>query len=178
LINKHFLHCYKQTIHTYIFFVITFIFINTLLSSILILYVNHHYESRAQLIILYKVMFNLCSHLRELWEMIYSYKEITNWWESLIYNKDTLISNVFSFFLLSNLNFKNQQINSRALFWITVCININDKNYFINKITVKEAWNALFLMYKKKLWTTERQYLMKFIEYKMSLNITVNEIWT
>ncbi len=40
---------------------------------------------------------------------------------------------------------------------------------------MKEAWNAFFLKYKKKLWITERQYLMKFIEYKMSLNITVNE---
>ncbi len=34
-------------------------------------------------------MFNLCSYLKELWEMIYSYKEIIDEWESLIYNKDS-----------------------------------------------------------------------------------------
>ncbi len=37
-------------------------------------------------------MFNFCSHLRELWEMIYLYKEIINWQESLIYNKDFYLS--------------------------------------------------------------------------------------
>ncbi len=40
---------------------------------------------------------------------------------------------------------------------------------------IKEAWNALFLKYKEKLQTTEKQYLIKFVKYKILLNITVNE---
>ena len=131
-------------------------------------------------------MFNLYSYLKELWKIICLYKEITDWQESLICNKDLHLSfyrqhiyqQCLFFFSLSSLNFENQQINSKALFWITVCISINNENYFMNKIIIKEAWNAFFLKYKKKLQTTERQYFTEFVEYKISLNITVNEIWT
>ncbi len=31
--------------------------------------------------------------------------------------------------------------------------------------------------YKKKLQMTERQYLMKFIEYRMSKNVFIKEVW-
>ena len=100
--------------------------------------------------------------------------------EALIqaFTDNTLISNAFFFFSLSSLSFKNQQTNSRTLFWITVCISADNENYLMNKITVRKAWNALSSKYKKKLQTTERQYLTEFIEYKMSLNMTVDETWT
>jgi len=55
----------RQYIH--IFLLLLHLFLqHILLSSILILYVNHHYKLRAQLIILYKATFNLCFYLREL----------------------------------------------------------------------------------------------------------------
>ncbi len=97
--------------------------------------------------------------------------------EALIqaFTDNTPTSNTFSSFSLSSLSFGNQQANSRALFWITACISADNENYLMDKIMVREAWNALFSKYKEKLWTTERQYLTEFIGYKMPLNMTVNE---
>jgi len=94
------------------------------------------------------------------------------------FTDNTPISNASSSFSLSSLSFGNQQVNSRALFWITACISADDENYLMNKITAREAWNVLFSKYKEKLRTTGRQYLTEFIEYKMPPNMTVNEAWT
>ncbi len=46
----------------------------------------------------------------------------------------------------------------------------------MNKINTKNIWNVLKFKYKKKLQITERQYLMKFVEYKMLKNVFIKEI--
>jgi len=48
----------------------------------------------------------------------------------------------------------------------------------MNKISVKNVWNVLKFKYKKKLQTMKKQYLMKFVEYKMSENVFINKTWT
>ncbi len=45
----------------------------------------------------------------------------------------------------------------------------------MNKISTKNVWNTLKFKYKKKLQMTERQYLMKFVKYKMSENIFIKK---
>ncbi len=47
----------------------------------------------------------------------------------------------------------------------------------MNKISAKNVWNALKFKYKKKLQMTEKQYLMKFVEYRMSKNVFIKEAW-
>ncbi len=47
----------------------------------------------------------------------------------------------------------------------------------MNKISTKNVWNVLKFKYKKKLQMIERQYLMKFIEYRMSENVFIEEAW-
>ncbi len=46
----------------------------------------------------------------------------------------------------------------------------------MNKINVKNVWNVLKFKYKKKLQMTERQYLMKFIKYKILKNVFIKEV--
>ncbi len=42
----------------------------------------------------------------------------------------------------------------------------------------KKIWNALSYKYKEKLQIIERQYLMNFINYRMSTNIFIEKTWT
>ena len=43
------------------------------------------------------------------------------------------------FFSLSNLDFKNQKINVKVLYWLTICINADDQEYLTDKINAKKA---------------------------------------
>jgi len=45
----------------------------------------------------------------------------------------------------------------------------------MNKISTKNVWNVLKFKYKKKLQMMKKQYLMKFVEYKMLKNVFINE---
>ncbi len=45
-------------------------------------------------------------------------------------------------------------------------------------MSVKKIWDTLNYKYKEKLQITERQYLMNFIDYKMSMNISIEKTWT
>ncbi len=45
-------------------------------------------------------------------------------------------------------------------------------------MSAKEFWDALSYKYKEKLQITERQYLMNFINYRMSTNIFIEKTWT
>ncbi len=47
----------------------------------------------------------------------------------------------------------------------------------MNKISTKNVWDMLKFKYKKKLQMTERQYLIKFVEYKMLKNIFIKKVW-
>ena len=85
--------------------------------------------------------------------------------------------NEFSF-SFSNLNFKSQKSNIKILYWLIIYINTDNQEYLINKISTKNVWNVLKFKYKKKLQTMKRQYLMKFIEYKMLKNMFIKEAWT
>jgi len=85
--------------------------------------------------------------------------------------------NEFSF-SLSNFDFKSQKTNTKILYWLIICINADDQKYLMNKISVKNVWNVLKFKYKKKLQTMKRQYLTKFVEYKMSENMFINKVWT
>ncbi len=55
-------------------------------------------------------------------------------------------------------------------------MNADDQEYLMNKISVKNVWNALKFKYKKKLQTIERQYLTEFVRYKMSENMFIKEV--
>jgi len=46
----------------------------------------------------------------------------------------------------------------------------------MNKINIKNVWNILKFKYKEKLQMTERQYLIEFIEYRMSENVFIKEV--
>ncbi len=45
-------------------------------------------------------------------------------------------------------------------------------------MSAKKIWNALSYKYKEKLQIIERQYLMNFINYRMSTNIFIEKTWT
>jgi len=97
------------------------------------------------------------------------------WFVCEIISVNTL-TNEFSFFF-SNLDFKSQKINTKILYWLIIYISVDDQEYLINKISTKNVWNVLKFKYKKKLQMMRKQYLMKFVEYKMSENMFINEIW-
>jgi len=84
--------------------------------------------------------------------------------------------NEFSF-SLKNLNFKSQKTDAKILYWFIIYINIDNQKYLMNKISVKNVWNVLKFKYKKKLQMMKRQYLMKFVKYKMLKNIFINKTW-
>ncbi len=46
----------------------------------------------------------------------------------------------------------------------------------MNKINIKNIWDALKFKYKKKLQMTERQYLTEFVRYRMLKNIFIKEV--
>ncbi len=54
-------------------------------------------------------------------------------------------------------------------------MNVDDQEYLMNKISTKNVWDMLKFKYKEKLQMTERQYLIKFVEYRMSENIFIKE---
>ncbi len=87
-------------------------------------------------------------------------------------NVISIISEIQSF------NFESQKINVKAHYWLIICIIINDQEHTANKTSAKEIWDALSYKYKEKLQITERQYLMNFINYRMSTNIFIEKTWT
>ncbi len=64
------------------------------------------------------------------------------------------------------LGFENQKLNVKAMYTINVCICDEDQESMTNKITTHAFWLALIKKYKKKLQTTRRLYLAKFMNYK------------
>ena len=90
---------------------------------------------------------------------------------------NTSVSKFLAVFFLSNLDFRSQKTDIKTLYWFTICINVDNQEYLMNKISTKNVWNVLKFKYKKKLQTTERQYLTEFVEYKMSENMFIKEVW-
>ena len=81
-------------------------------------------------------------------------------------------------FSLHDLDFENQKINTKTLYWINTCISVDDQELLMNKVTAKEIWHFLKIKYKQRLSTADRQCLADFTVYKMSSNELINEIWT
>ena len=79
---------------------------------------------------------------------------------------------------IQSLDFESQKIDVKAHYWLIICIIINDQEHIANKMSAKEIWDALSYKYKEKLQITERQYLMNFINYRMSTNIFIEKTWT
>ena len=78
----------------------------------------------------------------------------------------------------NSLDFRSQRTNDKAQYWLIMCIDDDNQEYLTDKITAREVWNALKSKYQKKLQTTRRQYLMKYVTYKMLINIFIDEAWT
>ncbi len=79
---------------------------------------------------------------------------------------------------IQSLDFKSQKIDVKAHYWLIICIIINDQEHIADKTSAKEIWNTLSYKYKEKLQIIERQYLMNFIDYRMSTNIFIEKTWT
>ncbi len=79
---------------------------------------------------------------------------------------------------IQSLDFKSQKIDVKAHYWLIICIIINDQEHIADKTSAKEVWDALSYKYKEKLQIIERQYLMNFIDYRMSTNIFIEKTWT
>ena len=75
----------------------------------------------------------------------------------------------------NGLDFRSQRANGKAQYWLIMCIDDDDQEYLTDKITAREVWDALKSKYQEKLQTTRRQYLMKYITYKMLTNIFIDE---
>ncbi len=78
---------------------------------------------------------------------------------------------------IQSLDFESQKIDVKAHYWLIICIIINNQEHIANKTLAKKIWNALSYKYKEKLQITERQYLMNFIDYRMSTNIFIEKTW-
>ncbi len=90
-----------------------------------------------------------------------------------------ILDNVISIISeIQSLDFESQKIDVKAHYWLIICIIIDDQEHTANKMSAKEIWNALSYKYKEKLQITERQYLMNFIDYRMSTNIFIEKTWT
>ncbi len=79
---------------------------------------------------------------------------------------------------IQSLDFESQKINTKAHYWLIICIIIDDQEHTADKMSAKEVWDALSYKYKEKLQITERQYLTNFIDYRMSMNIFIEKTWT
>ena len=79
---------------------------------------------------------------------------------------------------LHDLGFENQKINAKTLYWINTCISMDDQELLVNKVTARKVWHFLKTKYEQRLSTTGRQYLVDFTAYKMSLNESIDEVWT
>ncbi len=79
---------------------------------------------------------------------------------------------------IQSLDFESQKIDAKAHYWLIICIIIDDQEHTADKTSAKEIWDALSYKYKEKLQITERQYLMNFIDYRMSTNIFIEKTWT
>ncbi len=78
---------------------------------------------------------------------------------------------------IQSLDFESQKIDAKAHYWLIICIIIDDQEHTADKMSAKEIWDALSYKYKEKLQIIERQYLMNFINYKMSMNIFIKKTW-
>ena len=81
-------------------------------------------------------------------------------------------------FSLHNLDFENQKINAKALYWLNMCISVDDQELLVNKVTAKEVWQTLKTKYEQRLPITGRQYLADFTAYRMSPNESIDGVWT
>ncbi len=79
---------------------------------------------------------------------------------------------------IQSFDFESQKINVKAYYWLIICIIIDDQEHTADKTSAKEIWNTLSYKYKEKLQIIERQYLMNFINYRMSTNIFIEKTWT
>ncbi len=79
---------------------------------------------------------------------------------------------------IQSLDFESQKIDVKTHYWLIICIIINDQEHTADKTSAKEIWNTLSYKYKEKLQIIERQYLMNFIDYRMSMNISIEKTWT
>ncbi len=104
---------------------------------------------------------------KDLWFIIEDKSDL-NTFNSII----SIISEIQSF------DFESQKIDAKAHYWLIICIIIDDQEHIADKMSAKEIWNALSYKYKEKLQITERQYLMNFIDYRMSMNIFIKKTWT
>ncbi len=93
-------------------------------------------------------------------------------------DSDTLDSVISIISEIQSLDFESQKIDVKAHYWLIICIIIDDQEHIADKTSAKEIWNALSYKYKEKLQITERQYLMNFIDYRMSTNIFIEKTWT
>ena len=76
---------------------------------------------------------------------------------------------------LNSIGVRNQRENIKTLYWLMICISADNQEYISDKTDAKSAWDALKFKYKKKLQTMSRQYLQKFIGYKMISDMLVNK---
>ncbi len=104
---------------------------------------------------------------KDLWFVIENKSDL-NTFDSII----DIISEIQSF------DFKSQKIDAKAHYWLIICIIIDDQEHTADKMSAKKIWNTLNYKYKEKLQITERQYLMNFINYRMSMNIFIKKTWT
>ncbi len=79
---------------------------------------------------------------------------------------------------IQSLDFESQKIDVKAHYWLIICIIIDDQEHTADKTSAKEIWDALSYKYKEKLQITEKQYLMNFIDYRISTNIFIEKTWT
>ncbi len=93
------------------------------------------------------------------------------------FNLNTLDNIISIISEIQSLDFENQKIDVKAHYWLIICIIIDDQEHIADKTSAKEIWDALSYKYKEKLQITERQYLINFINYKMSTNIFIEKTW-
>ena len=89
-----------------------------------------------------------------------------------------IFSNIISIISeIQSLDFESQKINAKAHYWLIICIIIDDQEHTANKMSAKKIWNVLSYKYKVKLQIIKKQYLMNFIDYRISMNIFIKKTW-
>lgn len=78
----------------------------------------------------------------------------------------------------STISFRTERDNAKAVYWLQICIDEDDRKIVRNLESAKQIWDTLQDKYEEKLQVSRRQYLRKFTHYTMPKGTTIQQAWT
>lgn len=73
----------------------------------------------------------------------------------------------------SIISFRTERDNAKAVYWLQICIDKDDRKIVRNLESAKQIWDTLQDKYEEKLQVSRRQYLRKFTHYTIPKGTTI-----